>query len=228
MRLKVNRTWESNWFASRDYSDLLIEDLRIRKYIQDKIRRNRAFNRVEISEIKIRRMVGKAIHIYIYTSRPGLLIGKKGKDIEDLKVEISKLVAERDKRDKVHININEVKRINLDARIVAQNLGKAIESRALYKRAMKQAVSRCLKSGAKGVKVQIAGRLNGSDMARREYFKEGSIPLHTFDAVVDYGHYDALTTYGIIGVSVWIHKGMSSKQKSSSEANLPDNKLVGA
>ena len=212
LRLKINRNWDSNWFSEREYGNLLIEDLKIRKHITDKVLKNKDFNRVELSDIKIRK-VGKAINIHIYTSRPGLLIGKKGQDIEKLKDELTKLLAIKNSKNKININISEVKKVDLDAKIVAQSIGKAIIGRVAYKRAMKQAITRSIKSGAKGIKIQVAGRLNGSDMARREYFKEGSIPLHTFDAIVDHGKYDALTTYGIIGVSVWIYKGDMSKKK---------------
>ena len=209
LRLKINRSWDSNWFSEREYGNLLIEDLKMRQHIEQRVLRNKAFNRVELSDIKIRR-IGKSINIHIYTSRPGLLIGKKGQDIERLKDELVKLI---NTRNRINININEVKKIDLDAKIVAQSVGKAIVGRVAYKRAMKQAITRSIKSGAKGIKIQVAGRLNGSDMARREYFKEGSIPLHTFDAVVDHGKFDALTTYGIIGVSVWIYKGNISKKR---------------
>ena len=209
LRLKINRDWSSNWFSEKDYGDLLIEDLAIRKHITNKVFKNRSFNRLELSDIKIKR-IGKAINIHIQTSRPGLLIGKKGQDIERMRQELIKLT---NTKNKININISEVKKLDLDAKIVAQSVGKAIVGRVSYKRAMKQAIARSIRSGAKGIKIQVAGRLNGSDMARREYFKEGSIPLHTFVAVVDHGKYNALTTYGIIGVSVWIYKGDVSKSK---------------
>lgn len=209
LRLKINRGWDSNWFSEKDYGDLLIEDLKIRSYITNKVLKSKDFRRVELSDIKIRK-IGKIINIHIYTSRPGLLIGKKGQDIERLKDELVKLL---NIKNKININISEVKKIDLDAKIVSQSVGKAIVDRVAYKRAMKQAIARSIKSGAKGIKIQVAGRLNGSDIARREYFKEGSIPLHTFDAIIDYGKHDALTTYGIIGVSVWIYKDDVSKKK---------------
>ena len=210
VRLKINRSWDSNWYADGEYGNYLIEDLKIRSYIRDKVLKNRSYNRVELSDMKIRR-IGKAINIYIYTSRPGLLIGKKGHDIEKLRAELAKIV-----KTKINLNINEVKKIDLDAKIIAQSVGKAIQGRVAYKRAMKQAITRAMKSGAKGVKIQVAGRLGGADMARREYFKEGSIPLHTFEAQVDFGKYNALTTYGIIGISVWVHHGLKSKRKFDS------------
>ena len=216
VRLKHNRIWESNWYGEKNYGTYLIEDLRIRKFIENKILHSRRYARLELSVIKIRR-IGKLINIYIYASRPGLLIGKKGQDIEDLRNSVQKIV---DIDLKVNININEIKKLDLDANVVAQNIGKAIEGRVAYKRAMKQAIARSMKSGAKGVKIQVAGRLNGSDMARREYFKEGSIPLHTFDAEISYGQYKAITTYGIIGITVWIHKGYTSKAKFDSSSNV--------
>ncbi len=203
MRLKINRTWESNWFAEKDYGRLLVEDIKIRRFIQKKIFWNKAFSKVEISDIKIKRFPGQ-VNVYIYTSRPGLLIGKKGADIETLKKQLAPLVSEKTN---INININEVKKVDLDAKVVSQIVGRSIEGRIAYKRAMKQCISRTMKSGAKGVKIQVSGRLGGADIARTEYFKEGSIPLHTFSADIDFGKYDALTTYGIIGIQVWIFKG---------------------
>lgn len=215
LRLKINRTWESNWYAEKDYGTFLVEDIKIRKFIQKKIFWKKNFSKVELSDIKIKRFPGQ-VNIYIYTSRPGLLIGKKGQDIEDLKKQLAEIIGEKQS---INININEVKKVDMDARVVSQMVGRAIEGRMAYKRAMKQSIARTMKSGAKGIKIQVSGRLGGSDMSRREYFKEGSIPLHTFGASIDFGKYDALTTYGIIGVQVWIHKGMGDSADGSTLEN---------
>ena len=208
LRLKITRTWESNWFAEKNkYGDLLVEDITIRNHIMKKVAHRKGYDKVEISDIQIKRFPG-TVNVYIYTSRPGLLIGKKGQDIEVLRTELKKVVAPDLT---INLNISEVKKVDLDARVVAQSVGKMIEGRMNYKKAMKQAISRSMKSGAKGIKIQVAGRLGGSDMARREYFKEGSIPLHTFSANVDYGKYPAKTTFGIIGITAWIHNGGDDK-----------------
>lgn len=218
LRLKINRTWESNWYAEKDYGSLLVEDLRIRRYIQKKIFRSKNYSKVEISDIRIKRFPGQ-VNIYIYTSRPGLLIGKKGQDIDDLRKQLQDLVRPKGlvapTELKINININEVKKVDLDAKIVAQNVGRAIEGRMAYKRAMKQAIARTMKSGAKGIKIQVSGRLGGSDIARREFFREGSIPLHTFRAAIDHGKYDAITTYGVVGIQTWIFKGEGDRAEGS-------------
>lgn len=215
LRLKINRTWESNWYAERDYGSLLIEDLKLRRFIQKKIWRNKNYNKVEISDIRIKRFPGQ-VNVYIFTSRPGLLIGKKGQDIEDLRKQLAGMVREKTA---INININEVKKVDLDSKIVAQNVGRAIEGRMAYKRAMKQAIARTMKSGAKGIKIQVSGRLGGSDIARREFFREGSIPLHTFKASIDHGKFDAITTYGVVGIQVWIFKGEGDRAEGSTLEN---------
>jgi small subunit ribosomal protein S3 len=217
LRLNITRTWESNWFAEgQKYSDFLIEDLRIRNHIYTKILRRKGFDKVEISDIRIKRFPD-SVNVYIYTSRPGVLIGKKGSDIELLKNDIKKFV---DPSKTVNLNISEVKKVDLDSRVVAQSVGKMIEGRMNYKKSMKQALARCIKSGAKGAKIQISGRLGGSDIARREYFKEGSIPLHTFSADIDFGQYQAITTYGTIGVTVWINRGLIERNRKDLNEEL--------
>ncbi len=211
MRLKISDTWDGHWYADKNYGQYVIEDIKIRNFIRGKILKQKGYERVEISKIKIKRYPG-AIEIYIYTSKPGLLIGKKGADIEKLKKGLFVFVP---KKTNINVNISEIKKTDLDAFVVSQVIGKMIEQRVSYKKAMKQAITRSVKSGALGVKVMVAGRLGGLDMARRESFKEGSVPLHTFDAYVDYAKYDAQTTYGMVGVSVWIYKG--KKEKNSDE-----------
>lgn len=209
MRLNINKSWDSNWFAGpHEYADKLNEDLKIRNFIYDRFLGNKAYARVEISNVKISR-VGDVVNVIIYNTRPGLLIGKKGQDIEKLK---SDLVSLLKIKTKLNISMNELKDMESNAFVVAQQIGKSIENRIPYKRAVKQAMMKVMKSGEKGIKVRISGRLNGADMSRQETFREGSVPLHTFDAIIDYHHYHALTTYGIIGVSVWVHKGKMSKE----------------
>ena len=212
IRLKINRSWLSSWYDEQKYRDFIIEDLKIQAHVEKKFLRNKNFRKLEISDVKVSR-IGKNVNLKIYTSRPGLVIGKKGQDIEKLRKEVLTIVGDTKK---INIDIVEIKKVDLDAKIVAQSIGKAIENRAHYKKAIKQAIFRSIKTGAKGVKVQIAGRLNGADMARRESFREGSIPLHTFDSLIEYGRYDALTTYGILGVTVWINTGKKSKEQVSS------------
>ena len=214
LRLLINRSWESNWFKTKGYGDLLVEDIKIREFIQSRIFYKKAYSRVEISDIFIKRFP-QLIDITINASRPGLLIGRRGADIEELKKDIvSKLKIEGE----IRINISEIKKLDLNGQVLAQIVGKMIEQRRPYKKAMKQAIARSMNAGAKGVKITVAGRLGGSDMARRESFREGSIPLHTFDAIVDYGQYRAKTLYGIIGVSVWIYTGKKNKRVFKEES----------
>lgn len=211
LRLKINRTWDSNWYADKkDFGRQVVEDIRLRNFINKRITSDKSYSRVELSDIRFKRFPGM-LNVTIHTSRPGMLIGKKGQDIENLKKELEKQIGGKIR---VNINIAEIKKLDLDAKVIAQSISKAIIARVPYKRAMKQAISRSMKSGAKGIKIQLSGRLGGSDMARREYFKEGSIPLHTFDADVDYGKFDAKTTYGIIGVSVWVYRGIVKQDKT--------------
>ncbi len=209
VRLKINRNWDSAWYSDKKYGENLVEDIKIRNHIKKKIYKTSNYNKLEISNITIHRFPN-SISIYIYTSRPGLLIGKKGADIENLKREVHKLIGYKSN---INLNISEIKKIDLDAKVLSQVIGKMIVGRKPYKKAVKHAFSRAMAAGAKGIKVVVAGRLAGSDMARREVFREGSIPLHTFDAMVDFGQYDALTTYGIIGVSVWLYIGDKSKKE---------------
>ena len=164
LRLTISDTWNSSWYAEKQYGQYLVEDIKIRNYIQHQIFRQKGYEKVEISDIKIKRFPGN-VEIYIYTSRPGLLIGKKGADIERLKAELSSRVVKEGTR--INININEIKKTDLDAGVVSQVVGKMIEHRASYKKAMKQAITRSVRAGAKGIKVQIAGRLGGAEMARR-------------------------------------------------------------
>ena len=197
IRLKINRTWDSVWFAKKqNYGAYLIEDFKIRKYI------NKTIKNSGVSKIQIERPSKKCV-VTIYTSRPGFVIGKKGSDIEKIKNNISKIT-----NDEVSVNIKEIRKPELDAYLVAENISQQLEKRVAYRKAMKRAMSSALRLGAKGIKVTVSGRLGGNEIARTEWLREGSIPLHTLRADVDYAEAEAATTYGVIGVKVWIYKGV--------------------
>ena len=195
-RLGINRSWDSLWFAKKgEYGKLLIEDYKIRQFIKKNIPNS------GISEIVIERS-SKKCTISIHTSRPGFVIGKKGSDIEKIKKQISKIT-----KDEVSVNIKEIKKPELNAYLVAENIAQQLVKRVAYRRAMKRAMQAIMRLGAKGIKVCVSGRLAGNDIARSEWLREGSIPLHTLRANLDYSEAEALTTYGMIGVKVWIYKG---------------------
>jgi len=194
-RLGIIRTWESRWFTKKGYADRLIEDLKLRKSLKEKL-----FH-AGISRIEIER-VGEKIKIIVFAARPGIIIGKKGAEVEKLKKEIEEKTGKQ-----VNIEIKEVRRPELDAQLVAENIALQIEKRVAYRRAMKRAVSSALRFGAKGIRVSCAGRLAGAEIARTEWYREGRVPLSTFRADIDYGFAEARTTYGVIGVKVWIFKG---------------------
>lgn len=194
-RLGVIKTWESKWFATKDYSKLVYEDHKIRDYIKKRL------YHAGISHIEIERAANKA-KIRIHTARPGIVIGKKGSEIEALRKDLEKQF----KRE-ILIDIQEVRRPELDATLVAENIALQLVRRVAFRRAMKRGVSSSLKFGAKGIRVACAGRLGGAEMARREWYREGRVPLHTLRADIDYGTAIAKTTYGVIGVKVWIFKG---------------------
>ena len=194
-RLGIIRTWESNWYAEKDYSQLLHEDLKLRNYLKERL------HHAGISKVEIERAAGKA-KINIFAARPGIIIGKKGSEVEALKKELAKLT---DKE--VFINIQEVRKPEVDAQLVAENVALQLVRRVAFRRAMKKAVSQSLKFGAQGIKIECSGRLGGAEMSRREWYREGRVPLHTLRADIDYGFAEAKTTYGIIGVKVHIFKG---------------------
>ena len=195
-RLGINRSWDSIWFAKKgEYGKYLIEDYKIREFIKKNI------TNAGVSEIVIERSSKKCV-VSIHTSRPGFVIGKKGSDIEKIKNKISKIT-----KDEVSVNIKEIKKPELNAYLVAENIAQQLEKRVAYRRAMKRAMQGTMRLGAKGIKVCVSGRLAGNDIARSEWLREGSIPLHTLRANLDYAEAEALTTYGIIGVKVWIYKG---------------------
>ncbi|MBO6482951.1 MAG: 30S ribosomal protein S3 [Pelagibacteraceae bacterium] len=195
-RLGINRSWDSIWYAKKnDYSKFLIEDYKIRQYIRKNIINS------GVSEIIIERS-SKKCSVSIHTSRPGFVIGKKGSDIEKIKNKISKITDSE-----VYVNIKEIKKPELNAYLVAENIAQQLVKRIAYRRAMKRAMQSTMRLGAKGIKVCVSGRLAGNEIARSEWLREGSVPLHTLRANLDYSESEALTTYGIIGVKVWIYKG---------------------
>ena len=194
-RLGIVRGWDSNWFGGKDFGDNLVEDQKIRKYLNERLAK------ASVSKIVIERTL-KLVTITICTARPGIVIGKGGQDVDKLKEELKKLY----KKD-IQINIYEVKKPELDANIVANNIARQVEGKIAYRRAIKMAIQNTMRAGAEGVKVQISGRLNGAEIARSEMFKEGRTPLHTFRADIDYCHAEALTKVGILGIKVWICRG---------------------
>ena len=195
MRLGIIRGWESNWYGGNDFGSKLAEDAKIRKYLMARL------SKASVARIAIERTL-KLVTITIHTARPGIIIGKGGQEVETLKQEIKK-ITNKD----IQINIFEVKRPELEATLVANSIARQIEGRVSYKRATKMAIASTIRMGAEGIKVQISGRLNGAEMARSEMMKEGRTPLHTFRADIDYAIVEAQTTYGKIGIKVWICKG---------------------
>lgn len=195
LRLGINRTWDSRWFAAGDYATLLHEDLRIRKFLQKKL------VQAGISKVIIERPAKKA-RVTIHTARPGVVIGKKGADIEVLRREISKLTGSE-----VHLNIVEVRKPEIDGQLVAENIAQQLERRVSIRRAMKRSVQSAMRMGAGGIRINCAGRLGGAEIARTQWYREGRVPLHTLRANIDYGEATAFTTYGATGVKVWIYKG---------------------
>jgi len=194
-RIGIIEASDSKWFARRDYSELLHEDLKLRRFLKERL------YHAGISRVEIERAANKA-KINIYTARPGIVIGKKGAEIEKLKSELGGLT-----KKETFINIHEVRRPDLDAQLVAENVALQLERRVAFRRAMKEAVSRGMRMGAQGIKVHCAGRLGGAEIARSEWYREGRVPLHTLRADISYGLAEAKTTYGVIGVKVWIFRG---------------------
>ncbi len=194
-RLGIIRGWESNWYGGKDYGDKLVEDYKIRKYIHARL------NKASVSRVIIERTL-KLVTITITTARPGIIIGKGGQEVDKLKEELKKITGKE-----VQINIFEIKRPELDAKLVAASIARQIENRISYRRAIKMAIASTMRMNAEGIKVQISGRLNGAEMARSENYKDGRIPLSTFRADIDYALEESNTTYGKIGVKVWIMKG---------------------
>ena len=201
-RLGYNKTWHSRWYSEESYADLLNEDVRLRKQLKDRL------SHAGVSEIDIERAADK-LRVTIYTSRPGIIIGRKGAEVDKLRDDLMKQMGRE-----VHINIQEIQRPELDAQLVAESIAGQLVRRVSFRRAMKKAMESAFRFGAKGVKIMVAGRLGGSEIARTEWYQEGRLPLHTLKADIDYGLAEARTTYGVIGVKVWIYKGDILKQKS--------------
>ena len=207
VRVGIIKDWDSKWYADKkDFADLLVEDNKIRKYIKKKL------FLAGVSKVEIERTASK-VKVNVYTAKPGLVIGKGGNLIELLREEVEKMTGKN-----IFLNIVEVKNAEVDAQLVAENIAGQIEKRVAYRRAMKQAMSRAMKSGAKGIKTTVSGRLNGAEIARAEHYHEGTIPLQTLRADIDYGFYEADTTYGKIGVKVWIYKGQVLPTKNKQVA----------
>ncbi len=195
LRIGIIRDWESKWYADKDFATLLHEDLRIRKYLKGRLKD------AAVSTIEIERAANR-VNVTIHTAKPGMVIGKGGAEVEVLRKTLSDMTGKR-----VHININEVKKPDLDATLVAESIARQLENRISFRRAQKQAIARTMRAGAKGIKTLVSGRLGGADIARSEGYSEGTVPLHTLRADIDYGTAEAHTTYGRIGVKVWIYRG---------------------
>jgi small subunit ribosomal protein S3 len=195
LRLGIIEGWQSKWFAGKEFSRYIGEDVKIRKFVKNKL------HSAGISRIEIERAAAR-IKVNIYTAKPGLVIGKKGKDIEDLRKDLKTLV-QKD----VNLSIIEARKADMDAQLVAESIAFQLERRVNFRRALKESVNRALRVGAEGIKVRVSGRLNGAEIARTESYREGRVPLHTLRADIDYGLAEASTTYGIIGVKVWVFKG---------------------
>ncbi len=195
LRVGINRTWDSRWFADRNYADKLVQDLKLREFVKEHLKA------AGISKVIIERAAQNTT-VTVYTARPGVIIGKKGADIEKLRRKLS----ERARSD-VALNIVEIRKPEIDAQLVAEGVAMQLERRVSFRRAMKRAVQSALRLGAEGIRIAVSGRLGGADIARTEWYREGRVPLHTLRADLDYGTAEALTTYGIIGVKVWIYKG---------------------
>lgn len=208
LRLGINRTWDSSWYAEGDYAGQLKEDFDIRQYLKKELKN------AGISKIVIERPA-KICRVFIHTARPGVIIGKKGADIETLRQKLMKI-----SKSEVFVNIVEVRKPDTNAQLIAENICSQLERRVAYRRAMKRAVQNAMMNGAKGIRINCAGRLNGAEIARTEWYLEGSLPLHTLRADIDYGFAEALTTYGILGVKVWVNNG----EKYGVETNVQNKK----
>ena len=205
LRVGVIKDWDSKWYAEADFADLLVEDYNIRTYLKKKL------YAAGVSKIEIERASDR-VKVIIYTAKPGVVIGKGGAEIEKIKAEVQKFTSK-----KLVVDIKEVKRPDRDAQLVAENIALQLENRVSFRRAMKSCMSRTMKSGAKGIKTSCSGRLGGADMARTEFYSEGTIPLQTLRADIDYGFAEADTTYGKVGVKVWIYKGEVLPTKANKE-----------
>jgi len=214
MRLGIIKDWSSKWYAnSKNFSEYLNKDIEIRKFIKNKL------NQASISEIRIERPAKNA-KIIIHTARPGIVIGKKGEDIDKLRKTISNMMGIP-----VHVSVEEIRKPELDANLVAETIAQQLEKRIMFRRAMKRAVSNAIRSGALGIRINVSGRLNGAEIARNEWYREGRVPLHTLRADIDYGFTEANTTYGVIGIKVWIFKGEIIAGRQKQDINTSKEKV---
>ncbi|GIN58912.1 30S ribosomal protein S3 [Lederbergia ruris] len=204
MRIGVIRDWESKWYADKEYATLLHEDIKIREYITKRLAD------ASVSRVEIERAANR-VNITVHTAKPGMVIGKGGSEVEALRKALNKLTNKR-----VHINIIEIKKADLDAKLVAENIARQLENRVSFRRAQKQAIQRTMRAGADGIRTMVSGRLGGADIARAEHYSEGTVPLHTLRADIDYAHAEADTTYGKLGVKVWIYRGEILPEKKKS------------
>ncbi|HCM89181.1 MULTISPECIES: 30S ribosomal protein S3 [Vagococcus] len=205
MRVGVIRDWNAKWYAEKEYAEYLHEDLNIRKFIATRLAD------ASVSTIETERAANR-VNVSIHTAKPGMVIGKGGSEVEALRKELNKITGKR-----VHINIVEIKKPDLDAKLVGEGIARQLENRVAFRRAQKQAIQRTMRAGAKGIKTQVSGRLNGADMARSEGYSEGTVPLHTLRADIDYAWEEADTTYGKLGVKVWIYRGEILPEKKNTE-----------
>jgi small subunit ribosomal protein S3 len=207
LRVGIIRDWDSKWFAEKDYGTLLMEDVKIREFLKNKLK-DSAVARIEIERAANR------VNVTIHTAKPGMVIGKGGSEVENIREAIAKLSGK-----KVHINIAEIKNADMEAILVAESIAQQLERRVSFRRAMKQAIQRTMRAGGKGIKTMVSGRLGGAEIARSEGYSEGTVPLHTLRADIDYGTAEAHTTYGRIGVKVWIYRGevLPTKKKAATE-----------
>lgn len=205
MRVGIIRDWDAKWYAEKEYAEYLHEDLKIREYIYKNLAD------AAVSTIEIERAANR-VNISIHTAKPGMVIGKGGSEVENLRKALNKLTGKR-----VHINIVEIKKPDLDAKLVAEGIARQLENRVAFRRAQKQAIQRTMRAGALGIKTQVSGRLNGADIARSEGYSEGTVPLHTLRADIDYAWEEADTTYGKLGVKVWIYRGEILPEKKNTE-----------
>lgn len=195
LRVGIIKDWESKWYADKDYADLLHEDIKIREYLEDRLKI------AAVSSIDIERAANR-VNITIHTGKPGMVIGRGGSEVDALRKALTDMTGKR-----VHINIVEIKKVDLNAKLVADNIARQLEGRISFRRAQKQVIQRAMRGGAKGIKTQVSGRLGGADIARAEHYSEGTVPLHTLRADIDYGTAEADTTFGKLGVKVWIYRG---------------------
>ncbi|RSK25552.1 30S ribosomal protein S3 [Bacillus sp. HMF5848] len=207
LRVGIIKDWESKWYADKDYANLLHEDLKLREYIFKRL------NDAAVSKVEIERAANR-VNITVHTAKPGMVIGKGGTEVEALRKALNQLTGKR-----VHINILEIKRADLDAKLVADNIARQLENRVSFRRAQKQSIQRAIRAGAQGIKTMVSGRLGGADIARAEHYSEGTVPLHTLRADIDYGTAEADTTYGKLGIKVWIYRGevLPTRKKKNEE-----------